>query len=192
MTSLRDLLKKRDKFKNEEAEDRRIPTSPEVTIIRSDTHTQEILNPPSFNLDSNITPLRDKGSPQFHLSHSRSPSTASKSSHGSHSERKLSSLFHFRSHSKDRLNSENVPGDLPSIATGSEIDADDEEAQWEKRATILAQGSANLGLEPQRNLPEVTMDEHGPNSGVLRSRGRGSNSSDAGGDDVCRSRSCLS
>ena len=187
MTGLRDLLKKRDKFKNEEAENRKLHSAPEVTIIRSDTHTQEILNPPSFNLDSNIAPLRDKGPPQVRLSHSRSPSTASKSSRDSHGERKLSSIFHFRSHSKDRPNSENVPGDLPSIVTGSEVDSDDKEAQWEKRATILAQGSANLALESQRSIPEIPMAKYGPDGELPRSR-RGS-SSEAGGDDVRSSRS---
>jgi hypothetical protein len=96
-----------------------------VTIIRSDTLGQEIISEPQEAQQS-------KGHSRFR-SHS-TDSTIAKDK----SERRLSSLFSLRSPSAElRHQSVNIPGNLPVIsASGGE--KDDEEAQWEKRATLLA------------------------------------------------------
>ena len=156
MTGLRDLLKKKDKLKHDQNEGNSPQNLlPEVTIMRSDTNTQEILNPPSFPLEGDNTIFRDKASALGNRPlHERSSSATSKSSRSSHGERKLSSVFHFRSHSRDKYGSENVPGDLPSIGGDSAVDSEDSAAQWEKRATMLAQGSANLESKSQGAAPE--------------------------------------
>ena len=130
---------------------------PEFTLIRSDTAGQEVIYPPSTPEDAQwplpgpsstekpSSPLR-RPSLQSHGSHS---SHLSRSSHGSKREKRLSSLLHLRS-SRARSASSgsvNLPPDLPAIddsAAGGKTD-EEREAQWEKRATMLAQGSVNLG-----------------------------------------------
>ena len=145
----RDLLKKRDKIQEDEApapEPQRnwADDPPVFTFLRTDTHTQEIISPPSFSSAESNKQLpfsRDNDDPgQGHLStrHSRSPSASSQSSDKSKtkSTKRLSQRLHLR---RSDPSSPNVPEDLPDIAPAVDENGDPiRESLWEKRATILA------------------------------------------------------
>lgn len=151
--TLRDILRKKDKFRNDENENpsHKQESLPSVTIMRSDTNTFEIIKAPSFGSE-----LVGKGNPQ-ESNCSRRPSDASQGSRGSGKSRRLSSFLHFRTPSQDKASSINLPSNLPPIEPISDCSIEDTEAQWEKRATILAQGSTagargnDLGIASQTN-----------------------------------------
>jgi hypothetical protein len=156
----RDLLKKKDKITDNDAAphfsmayeqpQRNFPDEemPVFTFLRTDTHTQEIIAPPSFSsADSDkkgpfSRSIDDKarGAGPGHLSagHSRSPSASSQSSGKSKSRTKrISQRLHLR---RSLPSSPNVPADLPDIAS-LEVDENGKpvkESLWEKRATMLA------------------------------------------------------
>lgn len=158
-----DRLKKKDKHAEEHApapeppQDDAAEDFPVFTFMRTDTHTQEIISPPSFSpVDSygNGPFSKDKDeSSQSRLSarHSRSPSASSHSSDKSRP-RRLSQRLHLR---KSDPTSPSVPDDLPDIAP---IAADEDggagkESLWEKRATILA-----LKNGQEMNRPTTPVD----------------------------------
>ncbi|MCJ1226224.1 hypothetical protein MMC12_002874 [Toensbergia leucococca] len=166
--TLKDLLKKKEKFKENEA-----PAPPQFTFVRTDTLTQEIISPPSFN----ESPPPPSGSDPHHhaggrrLPHFRTASATTISSRTStlQGERRLSRPLRLRSASSraSSVGSANVPFDLPSIAPGSD-GSDDKEAQWEERATLLARGNphglpggANADLPPTTALRELSLEEDG-------------------------------
>jgi len=138
---LKDLLKKRDKIK-EDGKDKQAaapePSPTEFTFMRSDTNTQELIQPPSF-------PEEDKPPPPSHDHHGsklvsrfRSSSNASTTSKASSKgEKRLSHRLHLRSASRASSFSSIIPEDLPSIEDGA-IGNEEKEAKWEERATILA------------------------------------------------------
>jgi hypothetical protein len=144
----RDILKKKEKIQNDvpapEPQRNWADEAPVFTFLRTDTHTQEIISPPSFSsADSNKKgPFSrdDDNSSKERLSarHSRSPSASSQSSDKSKtkSTKRLSHRLHLR---RSDPSSPNVPDDLPDI--GPALDENGEpvrESLWEKRATILA------------------------------------------------------
>lgn len=159
---LKDLLKKRDRHKSHDEHDPPPPppAAPGITILRSDTHTQEILQPPSFaddsstnsNTDPTSTPGHERAVPPKRPgSRFRSVSSISLTSTSTSSQsdgRRLSQRLHLRSHSyASSRSSVNVPSDLPSISdgVGEGEDGEEKEAAWEERATRLARGNP-LGL----------------------------------------------
>ena len=113
--------------------------------MRSNTNTQEIIQPPSppcaTSLPDTVNSNTAKRSSRF-----RSSSNASTASKFTDAENRLSSLLKLRSHSRSR--SLNIPTDLPSISD-RKLGLDDQEAQWEERATILAKENPNL----KHNVP---------------------------------------
>jgi len=150
---LRDKLRK--KADDEPAPAVQSRPAPEVTFIRSDTFTQEIIEPPSAGgysqqdsscLSPNSKP--DSGSKPrrsfdvFRSSRSRS-SSVSDSSHSHRSSsagaprKRLSQRLGLK---RSPSTSENLPPDLPEIVMpeGAEHDKETAESQWEQRATILA------------------------------------------------------
>lgn len=144
--TLRDLLKKRDKTKGDQK-----PTGASVpdpppsgfTFIRSTTNTEELISPPSFASDTVPEPGNETSPTSKRRSRFRTTSNASTSSRTStKSENRLPRL-RLRSHSHaSNGSSVNVPTDLPAIKDrGNE--AEDKEAKWEERATILAQQNSN-------------------------------------------------
>lgn len=143
---LKDLLKKRDKTREDTnpAHDS-VPEYPSsnITFMRSDTNTQEIIQPPTFRDHSLPNPTEDSHDTSKRLSRFRSPSNASTvSKASSKGEKRLSARLHRRSHSRDSSShSTNVPADLPVINDGDD-ENEDKEAKWEERATILAQQNA--------------------------------------------------
>ncbi|EMR69653.1 hypothetical protein MGN70_014206 [Eutypa lata] len=145
---LRDLLKKKDQLDdgagtNAETLDR-LRAGPEFTFIRSDTHTQEIIHPPSHYGDSsssNHLKTKDGGSSSgkprrsldvFRSSRSRASSTSSAKSdylgaapkEGSGGHRRLSQRLGLSSRGGKNATSEYVPGDLPQISITGDGDAD--------------------------------------------------------------------
>ncbi|KAI9819477.1 MAG: hypothetical protein M1827_006925 [Pycnora praestabilis] len=154
--TLKDLLKKRDKIKDNDAP---APETPEFTFMRTTTTTQEIIVPPSFAGDENASPLPHHDSNHHHKSRfRRSSSAASISSYTSNppstsattekGERRLSQRLHLTSRSRTTsASSVNLPQDLPIISDegvekGEGRDgAIEREARWEERATLLARGT---------------------------------------------------
>jgi hypothetical protein len=146
----RDILKKKEKIQEDDAPPAPEPQrnwadeAPVFTFLRTDTHTQEIISPPSFSsADSykkgpfsrdNDEPSKDRLSTR----HSRSPSASSQSSDRSKTKttKRISQRLHLR---RSDPSSPNVPDDLPDIApTADEGGEPARESLWEKRATILA------------------------------------------------------
>lgn len=145
--TLRDLLKKREKIREDAG-----PSQPaaeedslsgQFTIMRSDTNTQEILSPPSFAEDYKPHLTKDTHPDKKRFSRFRKSSTASTTSTvSSQGEKRLSSRPHLGFHSRSSsIGSVNVPDDLPTI-TDEAGTSEEKEAEWEKRATILAQENA--------------------------------------------------
>lgn len=143
---LRDLLKKRDKIREDgEGKHNPPPTqSPtEFTIMRSDTNTQELIQPPSFP-EEDMPPdaSHDNRSSKL-VSRFRSSSNASTASKASgKGEKRLSQRLHLRSASRTSSVSSVIPEDLPAIEDGA-IGSEEKEAKWEERATILAKENPN-------------------------------------------------
>lgn len=175
---LRDILKKKDRI--EDSKDNRREDAvnrlqaPEFTFIRSDTHTQEIIHPPSARNstfesqdDGNYLSARDaQHSPSNSMPRRLSDAFRSTGpSRGSSVSSKNSSLTAADKTSPGRrlsqrlrltrapASSENVPADLPEIITTTAA-ADDPaaESQWEKRATLLAK-TANENEALHRSAP---------------------------------------
>lgn len=146
--SLRDLLKKKDKIKDTEG-----PPPPEFKFTRTDTSTQEVIQPPSHQDASSLSP-GGGGSGRFSFrrlsqnsSHEASPTRVK-------GERRLSHRLGITRSSRSASSSSvNLPSTLPSVDDGSG-DAQEREAQWEKRATVLAQSQLNLGPSSPLHPPQ--------------------------------------
>ncbi|KAI9756171.1 MAG: atp4 subunit B of the stator stalk of mitochondrial F1F0 ATP synthase [Chaenotheca gracillima] len=205
---LRDLLKKRDKIKDGAGKSQGPPLPPpppppaEFTFMRSDTTTQEILEPPSFDdyedLSTAPAPVPAPSSTPKRHSRFRGFSTTSKDSGGESSEKpanekRLSQRLHLRSTSRSTSTSSvHVPEDLPSIddATGYG-EGDDNEAKWEQRATLLARGNSDYrpATSPPTNekgrMDEESVTERMSNldTGGAGKRNRSRSVSDPKGDE---------
>ncbi|KAI9746107.1 MAG: hypothetical protein M1818_000788 [Claussenomyces sp. TS43310] len=185
---LRDLLKKRDKLN---AEATSVPTapqpppppqSPQVTFMRTDSHTQEIIYPPDYG----PPPRASEASGENHRAHhhrfsllkarSRAPSDASRPSNPptlgrSSRSRRLSEAIGLRK----EANSSNVPQNLPEIDEAKTADGSIE-GQWEQRATILVQENerhrSGSNLPTGDDIPnlEAPHPPGGDNKGALSSQ----------------------
>ncbi|KAJ5966943.1 hypothetical protein N7501_003191 [Penicillium viridicatum] len=148
MPSLRNILNKRDDLSTTQPPQNAPSTpAPEFKLIRTDTHTQEIIIPPSNPNDPTpylSSPTQEEPtSPRrsFQL-FNRSPRLSSTSSQSPpRRERRLSNLLHLdhRSRSNSRDSSANIPADLPQIDDDHGASKQEREALWEKRATVLVQ-----------------------------------------------------
>lgn len=149
MPSLRNILNKRDDLSTTQPPENApaTPPAPEFKLIRTDTHTQEIIIPPSNPNDPTpylSSPTQEEPtSPRrsFQL-FNRSPRLSSASSQSPpRRERRLSNLLHLdhRSRSNSRDSSANIPADLPQIDDDHGANKQEREALWEKRATVLVQ-----------------------------------------------------
>ncbi|KAL8653280.1 MAG: hypothetical protein Q9226_003916, partial [Calogaya cf. arnoldii] len=141
--TLRDLLKKREKIRDDAGEKKEPASSkdsprPEFTFMRTDTNTQELISPPTFAGDQqpeSTIPHEKKRFSRFRSSSNLS----AKSTTSNASEKRLSSRLHLDSHSRSSsFGSVNIPSDLPAISD-QVGESEEKEAQWENRATILAQ-----------------------------------------------------
>jgi hypothetical protein len=146
--TLKDLLKKKDKIKDEGAT-RSGPTLspdvPEFQFFRTTTSTQESIEPPSFPGD----PTRDQPllSPKPQGAFGRFRRHSNASSQGSHTgttegvAKGLERLHFGRTRSSS---SANVPENLPEVGGDGVARTEEEEARWEKRATVLVtEGALN-------------------------------------------------
>lgn len=175
---LRDILKKKDRIEDSKENKREVAVNslqaPEFTFIRSDTHTQEIIHPPSARnstcesqgdtnylsaSDAQPSPTTSKPRRLSDAFRSNGPSRGSSVSSRNSSltagdrsspGRRLSQRLRL---SRAPASSENVPADLPEIITTTAA-ADDPaaESQWEKRATLLAK-TANENEALHRSAP---------------------------------------
>ncbi|KAF2013262.1 HCP-like protein [Aaosphaeria arxii CBS 175.79] len=143
---LRDLLKKRDKIKTEgtaSSDHSGPPLSPDVpefTFMRTTTNTQERIEPPNYPGDPTrqqplLSPDSHKSFGRFRRSSNASQTQSGGDEHRGKGDNMLSGFRRSRSSS-----SVNVPGNLPAVNEGVARNEDDE-AKWEKRATIMVQGS---------------------------------------------------
>ncbi|OCK80534.1 HCP-like protein [Lepidopterella palustris CBS 459.81] len=177
---LKDLLKKKDKIKEDGAtvaSPTLSPDVPEFTFFRTTTTTQEVISPPSFPGDPTREPPREppQEQPKRH-SRFRRHSNASQGQSGGEetkakSDRRLSERLHL-SRSASTV-SVNVPEDLPAISNDVANNEDDE-ARWEKRATLLAKGNSLS----RPSSAAANLDGSGGGG-----RGRSISVSDAGGDE---------
>ncbi|MCJ1337651.1 hypothetical protein MMC09_002934 [Bachmanniomyces sp. S44760] len=190
--TLKELLKGRVKTRDVEEpanSDTNSPVQPEFSFVRSDTNTQEIISPPSFTGDGaaspspTITSGTNRNDSLKRLSRLRASSNAS--THSEKSEKKhLSQRLHLRSPSHgSSVSSINVPEDLPNIDDAS-YTGDDKEAQWEKRATILAERSPLATHVPPSPGPPTAKADRSEQDSLGLSRPQATRSiSDAQGDE---------
>ncbi|PLB50729.1 hypothetical protein P170DRAFT_152515 [Aspergillus steynii IBT 23096] len=181
---LRDILQKKDKIGDNSAQySAGVPSTtlspvPDITFVRSDTTTHEVIRPPIYEGDRDVDqrhaayldPSRPSSSSHRRslnpFSRSRSPSESQGSSSPSRArgERRLSHLLH-RDRRNSSANSVNVPADLPQI-TDDKGNEQDTEAQWEKRATMLVQRNPQFAGP----LSPTSSAGFGPTSPMSRSR----------------------
>ncbi|KZM18536.1 hypothetical protein ST47_g10339 [Ascochyta rabiei] len=154
---LKDLLRKKDKTRDEGATgvEKKTPTLspdvPEFQFFRTTTSTHEAIEPPSFPGDATrseaplLSPKDTRGFSMFRR-HSNASNALSQGSTGRASvdgegrqrSGTLSERLHFgRTRSS---NSVNVPDDLPDVGGAVVARNEEDEARWEKRATVLVQG----------------------------------------------------
>ena len=151
-----------------------IPVEPEFqfTFMRSDTHTQEIISPPTFSSpdSSNLLSLATDGAGERESRTSRlfgrprttsaAESVASASSRGSEKsdtksagKKRLSQRLGLR---RSEQSSTNVPVNLPEITPVETTDVTTIESQWEARATILARKNEIERSRPNTPVGSMT------------------------------------
>lgn len=185
---LRDILKKKDKIEERNADESQTQQQnafepPPFKIYRSDTNSEELINPPSFASEKDIP----SGSGVTGAPPSPGRSTLSRLSSFSRSSeregspqkehRRLSQRLHLsRSPS---THSSNLPSNLPEVqdAYSPRGDREDKEAVWEERATILA-------TSPRPTTPITSNDGAAQMSqlNIEENRGRPRSISDAQSD----------
>ncbi|KAK4942412.1 hypothetical protein LTR10_017859 [Elasticomyces elasticus] len=182
---LKSLLRKKDKVDDDTPLAPPLPQANEFTFVRTDTHTEEYIKPPTFEDERDVstpdpkTPERRSfGRFRKSLSRSPEPSDGSSPEKERKEHRKLSERLHLKR--ADSTGSVNLPSDLPAIedtfvASGDRQEA---EAKWEERATILASKSPvipattptgdmeNLGLDSGRPSPSRTQSINDPKSDI--------------------------
>jgi hypothetical protein len=158
---LRDKFRKKHDSDDETSANPDGPGSPEFTFIRTDTHSAEVIYPPSagphhdpgqfLSAEPKADSKQRRSLDVFRSGRSRSAST---SSNHSSATRRLSQRLHL---SRSPSSSENVPQDLPEIVADGGDDKDGTESQWEKRATILAREN-----EKHRSRPSTPVHGSAP------------------------------
>ncbi len=181
--TLKDLLKKKEKIKEDENRPAVAApeSSPEFTFMRTTTTTQEIISPPTYAGDNLATINEAPGSPnrsRFHRSSNASITSNPHIPQTEKGERRLSQRLGLRSRTASSA-SVNLPSDLPSINDGVAEESDEQQAKWEKRATLLAKNNPNS--RPGTPRPGTPGVEEG---NEVRERGRSVSLSNEQGD-VC-------
>jgi hypothetical protein len=174
---IRDILRKKEKVTESDAPAPEAPSGvqeeegPVFTFMRSDTHTQEIISPPTFSSQESIGPPSfadgptEKRTSRFFKGRARSSSQVSAASSTSHASensktkspksKRLSERLHLR---RSEISSSNVPTDLPEIAVG--VDDPAAESQWEQRATLLAKRNEQERSRPSTPIGSTTDLNH--------------------------------
>lgn len=150
--TLKDLLKKKDKIKDEGATDAApkgpmlSPDVPEFTFMRTTTTTQESIEPPAFPGDpTRQGPLLSPEPRGGRMSRFRRFSNASSNAsggdeHRAKSESRLADRLSFGGRNRSS-SSAHVPQNLPDMGGDGVARTEEDEANWEKRATLLAKGN---------------------------------------------------
>ena len=154
---LRDLLKKKERIESDEApvQQSSLPQASEFTFMRTDTHTQEAISPPSFAHDRELQgepasykKQADQTSPKKHffrksprVSPVRAP-PLEPTTPPPKDKKKFSQRLGLKDRSAS-TSSTHLPSDLPTIqyAYSDHGDPEEKEAQWEERAARLASAS---------------------------------------------------
>ncbi|EXJ71252.1 uncharacterized protein A1O5_05058 [Cladophialophora psammophila CBS 110553] len=155
---IRDLLKKKEKIDSDVAlQPPPLPQATPFTFVRTDTHTEEYINPPGFDDDRELaTPIEPKSPSPSRRSFGRfrksqSPGAAELSSPEKEKKehRRLSERLHLNRDRSASTSSVNLPADLPEIADAytESGDRQETEAKWEERATILASKSPAMSAQ---------------------------------------------
>lgn len=174
---LRDLLKKKEKIEERTDSNFRPPSQqgfepPQFKFVRSDTHTEELISPPSFSNEPGPAPHQafsptSPSSQEKSFNRFRRPSRT-EDGDGDDSPRKehrsLSDRLHLGSKSKSRspsANSSTLPPNLPDIADAYTKggDEDEKQAEWEQRATILASANRTPNARPASADPTANMSQ---------------------------------
>ncbi|EMD94233.1 hypothetical protein COCC4DRAFT_58366 [Bipolaris maydis ATCC 48331] len=170
--TLKDLLKKKDKIRDDGASPASptgatlSPNTPEFQFVRTTTSTQETIEPPSFPGD----PQRDSPllSPEPRGKFPRFRSRSNTSSQGSTSggERHRFQLGRSKSNA-----SANVPDNLPEVGGDGVARTEEEEAKWERRATVLVTSGLQHGSQPSTpsHVPMSPMSQGRPTTPRRRS-----------------------
>ncbi|KAF8855574.1 hypothetical protein BDZ45DRAFT_500595 [Acephala macrosclerotiorum] len=164
----KDLLKKKDKGEEQVHE---VEEQPVFLFMRSDTNTQELIRPPTFDYNTSDPPpfadsRNESKTSRLFKGRSRSGSvnstasvssrTSQRSNTKSTSSRRLSERLHLK---KAEPTSESVPQDLPEIQLpAGEEGGDGAESQWEKRATMLARKNEQSRSRPGTPVGGSTTD----------------------------------
>ena len=161
--TLKDLLTKKDRIEEDDASSLSPPEPPEFTFLRTTTNTQEVIAPPSYPGDDK--PLPPSPPRRKHSIFRRRHSHTSAPSDRARGEHRLSEKLHISRSRSATASSTNVPANLPVIR-GDAAGNEEQEAQWENRATLLARGNS-----------------------VLRPKSSGANKAEQHGDDGHNSKS---
>lgn len=177
----RELLKKKEKIEGQT--DYAQPLQPETLapppafkIVRSDTHTEELLDPPSCSpSDDQPREAQSPPSPQRSIGRFRSSSRSGDVDGSPKREhRRLSAKLHLhRDKSRSSsASSANLPSNLPDIhdAYSDKGDQEEKEARWEQRATILASASKSPATAANSGAPAAQMSQLSLNSPSSRPR----------------------
>lgn len=167
--TLKDLLKKKEKIRDVSDAPEKGPTLspdvPEFQFFRTTTTTRESIEPPNFPGDptrqSYLTPEVPRSSLKGRFRrHSNAGQENDKSkSEGGHK-------LHFgRNRSASSVN---VPQNLPEVGGDGVARNEEDEARWEKRATVLVE--ANTLLKSGGNTPSIEI-----NNPVSSGRQKGAN-----------------
>ncbi|KAL0257298.1 hypothetical protein SLS55_008108 [Diplodia seriata] len=190
--TLKDLLKKKDRIGDEAAAAQPLPPRasaddaaarappPEFTFMRTTTSTQEVIAPPSFPgeqppprtptnhhgafLSPNDISPSAKSTPETRRSIFRTLSSAGSSPRGEN--KRLSERLHLGGRSRSASSLVSLPSDLPAVDESVARSAD-AEAQWEKRATILAKGRHGWGCPPNPELAVTYLSYAASNSAEI-------------------------
>lgn len=189
---LKDLLKKKDKIRDEGATSSEkngptlSPDVPEFQFFRTTTSTHEAIEPPSFPGDPTrseaplLSPKDTRGFGRFRR-HSNVSNTSSQGSNGRGSvdgegrqrSGTLSERLHFgRTRSTSSVN---VPDNLPDVGTAVVARNEEDEARWEKRATVLVQQgqlAQSMGGNSAPPTPTVEVTDAMGSMGFTQSDGR--------------------
>ncbi|KAJ4383064.1 hypothetical protein N0V86_002292 [Didymella sp. IMI 355093] len=182
---LKDLLKKKDRIRDEGASGapEQGPTLsadvPEFQFFRTTTSTHEAIEPPSFPGDPTrseaplLSPRDTRGFGLFRR-HSNVSNTSSASGRASEDGARprsgtLSERLHFsRSRSQSSVN---VPDNLPDVGDAPVARNEEDEAKWEKRATMLVQGGP-LGQTSAPPTPTIEINDAMASMGMSASPSR--------------------
>ena len=163
----KDLLKKKDKIRESSDVPEKGPTLspnvPEFQFFRTTTTTRESIEPPNFPGDPTretyLSPEAPRGGlkGRFRRHSNAANDNGRAKSDGGHK-------IHFgRSRS---ASSANVPENLPEVGGDGVARNEEDEARWEKRATMLVEGSTILRSGGNTPTIEINnpMKSEGPNS----------------------------